>query len=240
MYGPPCPLTWRVAVEPPALSDSAIHLWRLRTGEDGDDPDKGLAWLSPAQQARVAALRDPAVGARYARAQIGLRRVLAAYLDCHPAEIAFGHGPRGKPHLVGPGNQAAGLQFNLTTTGDLALVAVARGAPLGVDCERVRPRESLDAIARRMLPEAVAAALAALPPSARLEQFHLAWTALEADVKADGRGLALRREPLTAPPGIGHCLAAPGHIAAVARIGLAPPPTWTGLELPAVGPGSAL
>lgn len=240
MYGPPWPLTWRVAAEPPTLSDSAIHLWRLRTGEDGDDPETGLAWLAPAQRARVAALRDPAARAGYARAQIGLRRVLAAYLGCHPAEIAFGHGPRGKPHLAGAGEDAGALQFNLTTTGELAVVAVARGAPLGVDCERVRPRTSLDAIARRMLPAAVVEALAALPAAARLEQFHLAWTALEADVKADGRGLARRREPLTAPPGIGHCLAAPGYIAAVARIGLAPPPTWTGLELPAVGTGRAL
>jgi 4'-phosphopantetheinyl transferase len=70
-------------------------------------------------------------------------------------------------------------------------VALSTGADaaLGVDCEWIRPRANLPTIARRLFEPATVAALEAAPESERLERFHIAWTALEADVKCDGRGL---------------------------------------------------
>jgi len=222
---PLAPVRWRPTREPPPLTDSAVHLWRLTLGAAGPDPRTAQRDLAPAEIERAERMRHPRLRERYLRAQIGLRRVLAAYLGAHPGKLILARGDHGKPYL--PGDHGR-LQFNLTTTGDLALVAVGIGEPLGVDCEPVRPRRDIHAIARRMFPPEDVENMVTVPESERLRVFHLAWTALEADVKADGRGLFRRRDPGALAPIIGHCEPAPGHVAAVARVGLAPPETWLG------------
>ncbi len=227
MFQQPAVLSWRKTDLPPSLSGSAIHLWRLNTGDTGADPAPRLQWLAPKEQARSQALHRPEVRARYLRTHIGLRMILASYLGRHPREVAIERSVTGKPYLTEP---AAGLVFNLTTTGDLALIAIARGTPIGVDCELIRARPDLERIAERMFPAHLAAAIRAAPPEERVERFHLAWTALEADVKADGRGLFRERHAAAMPPSIAHCTPAAGYVAAVARIDLAPPETWVALE----------
>ncbi|MCK7581755.1 MAG: 4'-phosphopantetheinyl transferase superfamily protein [Chromatiales bacterium] len=103
-------------------------------------------------------------------------------------------------------------------------------AALGVDCEWIRPRGNLLTIARRLFEPETVAELEAAPESERLERFHIAWTALEADVKCDGRGLFRPRPPGTSVPEIAHVIPAPGYIAAVARAGLPPIEHWRLLE----------
>lgn len=165
---------------------------------------------------------------RYVRSQAGLRRILALYLGVRPGSIHYRYGPVGKPGLS---CACAWLEFNLTTTGDLALVGVSRELALGVDCEWIRPRRGLDGIARRMLGPEQADVLAATPGPERLAAFCRAWTALEADAKWDGRGL-FRPRPAGAPvPEIGHLIPEPGYVAAVARAALPPAAEWATLEL---------
>jgi 4'-phosphopantetheinyl transferase len=125
----------------------------------------------------------------------------------------------------------ARLEFNLTTTADIALVGVSLDSALGVDCEQVRPRTEMMAVARRMFAPRAVADLARLPESRRLEAFYRAWTALEADAKADGRGLFRPRASGAVPAEIRHAIPAAGHIAAVAREVLPPIRSWAALEL---------
>jgi 4'-phosphopantetheinyl transferase len=110
------------------------------------------------------------------------------------------------------------VQFNLTTSDDLALAAISRDLPVGIDCEQLRSRPGLDAIARRMFPPEEAKRIAEAPEDERLLRFTLAWTALEAGVKADGRGLFRRRDHPPMPAlRIVHCTPQEGFVAAVAR-----------------------
>lgn len=177
-------------------------------------------------------MRHPPYRARYVRAQAGLRRVLSLYLDAPPRSIRFDHGLAGKPALP---PEHPPISFNLTTAGDLALVGISfgrgPGAELGVDCERIRPRRDLAAIAERMFEAEVARALRAARESERLARFYLAWTALEADAKADGRGLFRSREPGARPPTVAHCIPEAGYVAAVARQALPLVAHWCAYDL---------
>lgn len=213
------------------LAPGALHLWRIDTGETGIDPDTGWPHLSEAQRARVDALRHASDRARYIRAHAGLNRILASYLACSPARLRLQRGPTGKPYLDGADEW---LAFSFSHSGDLALVGLSTGpqAALGVDCEWMRPRGNLLAIARRCFEPALVATLAAASESERLERFHIAWTALEADVKCDGRGLFRPRPPGASAPEIAHIVPAHGYIAAVARARLPPPSAWRMLDLP--------
>lgn len=211
------------------LEPGALHLWRIDTGDGGADLDTGWTRLSDAQRARVESRRHRSHRARYIRALAGLNRILAAYLDRPPRQIQIQRGPTGKPYLDGADNW---LSFSFSHSGDLALVGLSTGpdAALGVDCEWIRPRENLLTIARRLFEPATVAALETAPESERLERFHVTWTALEADVKCDGRGLFRQRPPGTAAPEIAHVIPAPGYIAAVARARLPPLVEWRLLE----------
>ena len=221
------PVFWQPVRRAPALAPGDLHLWRIRTGEDGASVEADLALLGERQRARAGRMSHRVGRDRYVRSQAGLRRVLALYLEGRPGAIDFVYGPAGKPRL--PGTQGW-LEFNLTNTGDLALVGISRGIELGVDCEWIRPRRDLDAVARRMFAPDVAQSLAETPEPERLQVFYRAWTAREADAKCDGRGLFRPRAEGAQPPRIGHLIPQPGYVAAVARAFLPPPSRWMTLE----------
>jgi len=118
-----------------------------------------------------------------------LRRLLGAQLQCAPATLQFAAGAHGKPHLGA--EQASGLQFNLSHSGDQALLGCARDRELGVDIELWRSLGDEAALVRRYFSVAEQHAYAALPAAAQTAAFFQCWTRKEAYIKAVGRGLGL-------------------------------------------------
>jgi 4'-phosphopantetheinyl transferase len=220
-------LAWERVSRAPTLDDGVLDLWKITACAEGDPATDVWPMLSPAERERAERLRLASHRERYLRAQGGLRRILASYVDCRPEDLVFLRGSAGKPYL-----KDTPLHFNLTTSADLALIGVSLKEPVGVDCEHVRPRLEVDGVARRMFPPEVAGRVISAPHPERLEHFYLAWTALEADVKSDGRGLFRRRaDPPGHAPRIEHCTPHPGFIAAVARLRLPPVQQWRALIL---------
>lgn len=229
----PFQLRWRTTRLPPALTGSALHVWRLPLSvgdEHADDAD--LAVLSPRQLERMRRLIQPLHRRRYLRTQASCRRILAHYVGVAAGSLSFRYGPAGKPAIR---CAETAPEFNLTTAGDLALLAISAAQPVGIDCELERMRSDLLGVAARMFTADALASLAGLSDAARQRAFYLHWTALEARVKADGRGLARHREP--DPPGltVAHALAGEvtGQVAvcAVARQALPTPDQWHALQL---------
>jgi 4'-phosphopantetheinyl transferase len=208
---------WGPGTSAPPLDADGLHLWRIQAGSAGATMD---LWplLSSQERARAQRIATPQLRDRYVRVHGGVRIILGLYLKQPPQAIAFVISERGKPAVDG---QSLGapirLEINLTGSHDLALVAVSMGYPVGVDCELIRPRPELLRIARRMFPRKVADALELIPEEDRLTAFYAAWTALEAEVKADGRGLFGPRNPGAPTCDTAHFLPRPGYLAAVAR-----------------------
>lgn len=221
---------WHQVTRPPTLFPGGLHLWKIRTGADGAQLAKLWPLLSPRESERAIRLRFDQHRERFVRAHAGLRLILSSYINISPQHIVFNILDAGKPFL---GNTDFRIDFNLTTSGDLALVGLSASEPIGVDCEQVRDHEDVVAIAKRMFSPEEASRIASAAEEERLEWFHVAWTALEAEVKADGRGLAGRKQP-AAHDGleIKHCIPVPGFIAAVARKELPTVEDWITLELP--------
>jgi 4'-phosphopantetheinyl transferase len=83
------------------------------------------------------------------------------------------------------------LEFNVSHSGSVAVLAFARGRALGVDVEQLRENFDHEAIACRFFSEEEQRQLAALQPSERYQGFFRCWTRKEAYIKAQGTGLSL-------------------------------------------------
>lgn len=127
---------------------------------------------------------QPGGGTRQAT-QALLLQLLSAYAGRPLGVQDLELGEHGKPFLRG-----GGPAFNLSHSGDAALVALAAQVELGVDLERRGRRRNHLALAERYFCAAEAQALARCEGDAREALFLALWTAKEAVLKALGRGLA--------------------------------------------------
>lgn len=165
-----------------------------------------MVWLAelrddPAIQSRLAPLLSPEEHTRLERLRLredqqrflvgrGLLRLLAgAHLGLPPEYIKLNHGPFGKPFMV-PCPGAPTLQFNVSHSGKLVLLAFHPVHEVGVDVEQVRQAPDWEAVARRTFPAGEYRAWTALPSEQRLTGFFQAWTRHEASMKTLGRGIA--------------------------------------------------
>lgn len=167
----------------PLLQGAAVHLWLAERGDDVDD-----STLSAEERARAARLKQPQDRALFVLAHAVLRDLLARYTGQRACDLALTTGAHGKPCL--PAGSHDDLRFNLSHSGDVVLVALARGRDLGVDVEAVSAHDDLDAVAAQVFADDERAAIAAAGER-RLDAFHALWTRKEACVKAWGRGLGI-------------------------------------------------
>jgi 4'-phosphopantetheinyl transferase len=102
--------------------------------------------------------------------------------------LDFDYGPQGKPCLS-PALTQHHLEFNLSHSEDLALIAIARGAAVGVDLERIRPLPDAGELAARFFSERENELIQSLSEDLRPAAFLRIWTRKEACLKASGEGI---------------------------------------------------
>lgn len=177
------------AAQPPAPPEAGeIHVWRVALDPPPPVVAELAALLSPDETARAERFHFPRHRRRYSVGRGVLRRLLGAYLGVDPRRLRFAYGERDKPRLAEP---ATRLEFNLSNSSDLALIATGEGGELGVDLEALRPMDDALAISERFFSASERTALAACPAGERDDAFFRCWTRKEAYVKAVGDGIAL-------------------------------------------------
>ena len=162
-----------------------IHLWSAELDVPGDEA-QAFQLLAADERHRALQFRFDRDRRRFTIARAALRAVLAQYGSHKPNEIVLRYGPYGKPALA-----CGEPQFNLSHSGDLAVIAVCADAPLGVDIEQLnRPMDSMELI-RSFASANEQAAFAALSQEHHARAFLRWWTRKEAVLKALGTGHAL-------------------------------------------------
>ena len=121
-------------------------------------------------------------------ARATLRYLLGERLDISPQDLFFVYGANGKPALA-PGLEGS-ISFNLAHSGDLAVVAIGQGAPIGVDLEEAREEINHELLAPDIFSSRELARFRVLPTDKSKGAFYRAWTCKEAFVKATGEGVA--------------------------------------------------
>jgi 4'-phosphopantetheinyl transferase len=191
------------------IADGEIHVWRI----DLDQPAPGLlALLSPDEIERAGRLKQTLDRDRFIRTHGAMRSILGGYLGLSGDLLRFGVGDKGKPYLISPDTS---LEFNLSHCQEMALLAVTKGIPVGIDLERISTKPLQLKIAKRMFPESVYAELSALPPEQLGKNFLRYWTEFEARVKCRGYGIFSNGEEHGSTQ-VTHFTPKPGWIACVA------------------------
>ena len=178
------------------LAGAEIDDWSLRHGcrlwiVRLDDLAPGVqlgAVLSPRERLRASRVLDAGRRERYVRGRAALRALLGAALGVRAAAVELSEGDAGKPRLA----CEAGLSFNVSHSGSLALIGLTRIGAIGVDIQTARAPRTARGLARRCFHRVEARTLCSLPPPLQADAFLRCWTVKEAVVKALGVGLAER------------------------------------------------
>ncbi len=181
---------WQPAEPADCPPPGVVDVWviALDVVSSGEPPLRDLA---PDELDRARRLRFDVDRRRFVAGRAALRQILGGCLGVSPSDVALGAGPWGKPCLD-PARHGSGLRFNLSHSGDLALLALGAGLEVGVDVEQVRPLPELQDIVDRYFSPFERTALAAMPPGRRARAFFACWTLKEAYLKACGDGLQRR------------------------------------------------
>jgi len=170
------------------LASRIIHLWWLdldglaRSGRHIADN------LSPDERCRAERSSGGVNESRFALGRGSLREIISTYIGGHPSLVKFEYGPFGKPALAGV-RGADRLTFSTSYAGRLMVIAVAIGEEIGIDVESLKRHADIAPITDAVFSQDEIDLLGVMPQRKRETAMVRGWTAKEAVLKADGRGL---------------------------------------------------
>jgi 4'-phosphopantetheinyl transferase len=168
-----------------------VHVWRIPLTPPRPEEASSLSpeELERASHYYLARDRD-----RFVTARASLRSILGGYLDSDASQIGLRQTPWGRPELdpaVHRQEARCALDFNLTHSGNLALLAVTSGRKIGIDLEQIRPQVVEDALLPHVCSASELSLLLSLQGEERVAAFFRCWTRKESYLKARGEGLIL-------------------------------------------------
>jgi 4'-phosphopantetheinyl transferase len=182
-----------------------VEVWQVGLMQPAERVRSLALLLNASEHERAARLKRPGAGERWTVARAALRILLGAHTGLLPEEVELEIAPHGKPEL-----SASRLCFNLTHSGDLALVALAE-REVGIDVER--PGRNCAAVERTLSPGERASG----------DDLLQIWCRKEALAKAMGGGLQWAPQDFDTTKPDGHALAdvplEDGYVGALAVAG---------------------
>lgn len=185
------------------LQENVIDIWLCQANELQSKAGDFYAALSIEEKNRADRFKFAAHKNRFILFHGFMREVLAKYLTISPEYIQYTKGEKGKPYLfLKDDDKQRALQFNLSHTRDIALLAVTKKAELGVDIEYIDRKTDWQGIAKRFFTSSEQTSLFALSVQQQQPAFYELWTRKEAYMKVLGCGLSLSptQFSLTVPP----------------------------------------
>jgi 4'-phosphopantetheinyl transferase len=177
-----------IGSSPLELPSDLICVWRVYLDRDSAQYQTRESILSPDELDRARRYHFERDRRRFTVARSALRMILSEYLGSDPKHLAFNYGAHGKPSLAG---ENSGIRFNVSHSGELAVIAVARDRELGVDVECLRSSAWVEQIPERFFSPREVKVLRSLPRELLQDAFFACWTRKEAYIKARGGGLSI-------------------------------------------------
>ena len=176
-------------------SADEIHVW-IRAATS--DPEQSRV-LSTAERERAERIVSVAKRAQFVTGRALARKVLGEMLGVDPQEVPIVRSESGKPALGG----RSALNFSLSHSDEIVLLAVAHGVRMAVDVEMIRQSAPITALASRSFSAEERDLLSDAPERERRRTFYDIWTCKEAYMKANGRGIFSQMQQVSVDPRAG-------------------------------------
>ncbi|MCN4143575.1 MAG: 4'-phosphopantetheinyl transferase superfamily protein [Thiohalomonas sp.] len=185
------------------LYTKTCDIWLCQLTQLQDRESDFFSQFSDEEKARVERFKFAIHRSRFIASHGFVRTILANYLKIEADAIEFKKGEQGKPYLaVTNSSDNHNLQFNLSHTEDVALLAITQGVEIGIDIECSERKTNWKGIVQRFFTESEQKVLFALSEEQQKAAFFELWTRKEAYMKVLGTGLSLAptKFSLTVPP----------------------------------------
>ncbi len=167
----------------PAANAGVCEVWLISAGIDAPGRKTLEGLLSEDERSRAGRFRFEEDRARFVVARGALRWILASWCSVPADCIQFRQGKHGKPELLTP---SASVEFNVSHSGEYAMIAVTSGTECGADIEVERPGMSEGLIAAKYFCRQEVEWLSHTDAG-----FVRLWATKEAVIKALGGGLTI-------------------------------------------------
>jgi 4'-phosphopantetheinyl transferase len=181
-----------------SMKDGVVEVWVVDLSVDDDALTRARNYLSEDEIRRAERFRFPVDRRRFVIARSSLRQILSLYLKAGPTE--FESGEYGKPRLS---TSDIDVRFNVSRSGEKALIACTLGREVGIDIEWKHRKFDIDELASRFLTSEENEKLGKFPPDQKHQAFLRCWTCKEAFVKAVGKGLSMGLQEFDVSAGLG-------------------------------------
>jgi 4'-phosphopantetheinyl transferase len=171
----------------PSLMPNRAHVWQANLNLPENVLAELQTFLTSEELSRAGKFLLPQARRQFIISRGLLKYFVGNYLEIPPAKVQFAQNTYGKPFVNN-------LEFNLSHSNDLVLLAFSHSRPIGVDIEQVRSNLDYEGIARKNFSQAENKILHSLSGTPKLRAFFEIWTMKEACIKAVGKGLSI---PLT-------------------------------------------
>jgi 4'-phosphopantetheinyl transferase len=186
----------------PTLHENEIHVWASWLDISPPKCAKLAEGLSQDERKRALRFKFQQHQTRFTAGRAFLRMILGRYLPIGSAQVEFQYNPQGKPE-VSPTCNPSGLRFNFTHSESLALIAITKIGPLGIDIERLRAIEGAEELAEGFCSQRELKVFKDLTSDEKQLAFYNLWTRKESFLKATGEGIThlLRKVEVVFCPG---------------------------------------
>lgn len=170
----------------PTPSDGEIHFWEFCSETLAWPQDDVTGLLSSDERERAARFHFQRDTQRFSVTRARMRSILGMYMRSDPHELKFLYTERGKPSL----QMTTDLRFNVSHSGDRAVLGITSGREVGVDIEEIRNNVECEQLAERFFSPGERQLIRELDQEQKLTVFFRLWTCKEAFLKAHGSGLS--------------------------------------------------
>ena len=171
------------------LGPGEVHVWSALLDPASSEIARFSESLSQDEKERANRFRFEKNRNEFIISRGSLRVLLGSYLGVPAHEVGFGYSHYGKPYLV-DSDHISPVEFNLSHSEGIVLLAFTRGRKVGVDIEYVGRNFDFEEIAARFFSAAEQQMLRNTPTEERGTAFFRCWTRKEAYIKALGNGLS--------------------------------------------------
>jgi 4'-phosphopantetheinyl transferase len=186
----------QVLKEKPVLSADKIHVFLYQISLFNS---KDLVEYLPEDEGhRADRLRIEQKREQFVITRSLLRLLLSSNLGKEPRDIVFSYEKQGKPVVKDYINRVP-IEFNISHSGDYALIAMTLENKVGVDIEEVNPDIDYKSLSNRFFSEKERNDLINLDEKQQCDAFYRIWARKESFIKATGQGISFGLDKFSVP-----------------------------------------